>query len=119
MSKRWHHRSRHKFDISLTGTEAVMSRVQLALNVDNLDEAITFYSKLFNTEPVKVKPGYANFEVTEPPLTLVLLESPGHGGPLNHLGVEVTTSDAVHAEIARLTDEGLFTQEEINTTCCF
>ena len=96
-----------------------MSRVQLALNVDNLDEAITFYCKLFNTEPVKVKPGYANFEVTEPPLKLVLLENPGHGGTLNHLGVEVTTNDTVHAEIARLTDEGLFTQEEINTTCCF
>jgi glyoxalase/bleomycin resistance protein/dioxygenase superfamily protein len=96
-----------------------MSRVQLALNVDNLYEAITFYSKLFNTEPAKVKPGYANFAITDPPLKLVLVENPGHGGALNHLGVEVTTSDTVHAEIARLTDEGLFTQEEINTTCCF
>ena len=96
-----------------------MSRVQLALNVDNLDEAITFYSKLFNTEPAKVKPGYANFAITEPPLKLVLLENPGHGGALNHLGVEVATSNTVHAEITRLTDEGMFTQEEINTTCCF
>ena len=96
-----------------------MSRVQLALNVDNLDEAITFYSKLFNTEPAKVKPGYANFAITEPPLKLVLLENPGHGGTLNHLGVEVATSNTVHAEITRLTDEGMFTQEEINTTCCF
>jgi catechol 2,3-dioxygenase-like lactoylglutathione lyase family enzyme len=96
-----------------------MSRVQLALNVDNLDEAIVFYSKLFNTEPAKVKPGYANFAVVEPPLKLVLLENPGHGGTLNHLGVEVTTSDTVHTEIARLTDEGLSTQEELNTTCCF
>jgi catechol 2,3-dioxygenase-like lactoylglutathione lyase family enzyme len=96
-----------------------MSRVQLALNVDDLDEAIIFYSKLFNTEPAKVKPGYANFAVVEPPLKLVLLENPGHGGTLNHLGVEVATSDTVHAEIARLTDEGLFTDEELNTTCCF
>jgi len=96
-----------------------MSRVQLALNVEDLDEAISFYSKLFNTEPAKVKPGYANFAITDPPLKLVLVENPGHGGALNHLGVEVTTSDTVHAEIARLTDEGLFTQEEINTTCCF
>ena len=96
-----------------------MSRVQLALNVDDLDEAIAFYSKLFNTEPAKVKPGYANFAVVEPPLKLVLLENRGHGGTLNHLGVEVATSDTVHAEIARLTDEGLFAQEELNTTCCF
>jgi lactoylglutathione lyase len=96
-----------------------MSRVQLALNVDDLDEAITFYSKLFNTEPAKVKPGYANFAVVEPPLKLVLLENPGHGGTLNHLGVEVGTSDTVHTEISRLTDEGLFAQEELNTTCCF
>jgi catechol 2,3-dioxygenase-like lactoylglutathione lyase family enzyme len=96
-----------------------MSRVQLALNVDNLDEAIAFYSKLFNTEPAKVKPGYANFAVVEPPLKLVLLENRGRGGTLNHLGVEVATSDTVHAEIARLTDEGLFTDEELNTTCCF
>jgi catechol 2,3-dioxygenase-like lactoylglutathione lyase family enzyme len=96
-----------------------MSRAQLALNVDDLDEAIAFYSKLFNTAPAKVKPGYANFAVTEPPLKLVLIENHGHGGTLNHLGVEVESSDAVHAEIARLTGEGLFTDEEIGTTCCF
>ena len=69
--------------------------------------------------PAKVKPGYANFAVAEPPLKLVLIENPGHGGTLNHLGVEVEDSDAVHAEIARLTDEGIFTEEEIGTTCCF
>ncbi|KAA0112642.1 ArsI/CadI family heavy metal resistance metalloenzyme [Mycolicibacterium sp. P9-22] len=96
-----------------------MSRVQLALNVDDLDEAITFYSKLFNTEPAKVKPGYANFAVTEPPLKLVLLENPGKGGTINHLGVEVASSTTVHTEIARLAGEGLFTDEEIGTTCCF
>jgi catechol 2,3-dioxygenase-like lactoylglutathione lyase family enzyme len=96
-----------------------MSRVQLALNVDDLDGAITFYSKLFNAEPAKVKPGYANFVITEPPLKLVLLENPGHGGTLNHLGVEVASSDTVHAEITRLTEHGLFTEEEIDTTCCF
>ena len=96
-----------------------MSRVQLALNVDDLDEAITFYSKLFNTEQAKVKPGYANFAITEPPLKLVLLENPGHGGTLNHLGVEVQSSDTVHAEITRLTEAGLFAEEQINTTCCF
>ena len=96
-----------------------MSRVQLALNVDDLDEAITFYSKLFNTAPAKVKEGYANFAVAEPPLKLVLLQNPGKGGTINHLGVEVESSEHVHAEIARLTGEGLFTDEEIGTTCCF
>ncbi|MCV7205120.1 VOC family protein [Mycolicibacterium peregrinum] len=96
-----------------------MSRAQLALNVDDLDEAITFYSKLFNTAPAKVKPGYANFAIAAPPLKLVLIENPGHGGTLNHLGVEVESSHQVHAEISRLTDEGLFTEEEIGTTCCF
>ena len=96
-----------------------MSRMQLALNVDDLDEAITFYSKLFSAEPAKVKPGYANFAIAEPPLKLVLLENPGQGGTINHLGVEVESSDKVHAEIARLSGEGLFTDEEIGTTCCF
>jgi catechol 2,3-dioxygenase-like lactoylglutathione lyase family enzyme len=96
-----------------------MSRVQLALNVDDLDDAITFYSKLFNAEPAKRKPGYANFAVAEPPLKLVLIENPGEGGTLNHLGVEVATSETVHQEIARLSGEGLFTDEEIGTTCCF
>ncbi|OBF53692.1 cadmium transporter [Mycobacterium sp. 852002-53434_SCH5985345] len=96
-----------------------MSRVQLALNVDDLGQAIAFYSKLFGTEPAKVKPGYANFAIAEPPLKLVLLENPGHGGSLNHLGVEVATSDTVHAEIARLAEGGLVTEEELNTTCCF
>ena len=96
-----------------------MSRAQLALNVDDLNEAITFYSKLFNTAPAKVKPGYANFAVTDPPLKLVLFENPGQGGTLNHLGVEVESTEAVHAEIARLADAGMFTEEEIGTTCCF
>ncbi len=96
-----------------------MSRLQLALNVDDLEEAITFYSKLFNTEPAKVKPGYANFAIAEPPLKLVLLENPGHSGNLNHLGVEVESSEEVHDEIARLTNEDMLTEEEIGTTCCF
>ena len=96
-----------------------MSRLQLALNVDDLDQAVAFYSKLFNTQPAKLKEGYANFAVAEPPLKLVLLENPGKGGTINHLGVEVESSDIVHAEIARLTGEGLFTDEEIGTTCCF
>ncbi|WP_054812226.1 ArsI/CadI family heavy metal resistance metalloenzyme [Nocardia arizonensis] len=96
-----------------------MSRIQLALNVDDLDQAVTFYTTLFGVEPAKRKPGYANFAVTEPPLKLVLIENPGHGGSLNHLGVEVETSDQVHGEIARLSEGGLFTEEQIATTCCF
>src|SRR5271156_3622233 len=96
-----------------------MSRVQLALNVDDLDQAIAFYSKLFDTEPAKVKPGYANFAIADPPLKLVLLENPASGGTLNHLGIEAGSSEVVHAEIARLTEAGLFTQEEMGTTCCF
>ena len=84
-----------------------MSRVQLALNVDNLDESISFYSKLFNTEPAKIKPGYANFAVAEPPLKLVLMENPGQGGSINHLGVEVADVDTVDAEQTRLADDGL------------
>ena len=96
-----------------------MSRVQLALNVDDLDAAVEFYSTLFGVEPAKLKPGYANFAVAEPPLKLVLLENPGRGGSINHLGVEVDSSERVHGEIARFTEAGLFTEEEINTTCCF
>jgi Glyoxalase/Bleomycin resistance protein/Dioxygenase superfamily len=96
-----------------------MSRIQLALNVDNLAEGVAFYSKLFKTQPAKIKQGYANFAIVEPPLKLVLIENPGHGGSINHLGVEVESSEKVHAEIGRLTGEGLFTEEEIGTTCCF
>jgi Glyoxalase/Bleomycin resistance protein/Dioxygenase superfamily len=96
-----------------------MSRVQLALNVDNLAEGVAFYSKLFNTQPAKLKEGYANFAIAEPPLKLVLIENPGHGGSINHLGVEVESSEKVHAEIGRLAGEGLFTEEEMGTTCCF
>jgi hypothetical protein len=96
-----------------------MPRIQLALNVDNLAEAVAFYSKLFNTQPAKLKKGYANFAVADPPLKLVLLENPGNGATLNHLGVEVESSNLVHDEIARLAGEGMFTQEQIGTTCCF
>jgi len=93
--------------------------VQLALNVDDLDAAVDFYSKLFGVAPAKLKPGYANFAVPDPPLKLVLVENPGKGGSINHLGVEVDSSKTVHAEIARLSAAGLFTDEEMNTTCCF
>lgn len=96
-----------------------MSRIQLALNVDDLDEAITFYTRLFDVEPAKVKPGYANFVVADPPLKLVLLENAGQGGTLNHLGVEVPTSDAVLTENSRLAQAGLLTDEEIDSTCCY
>ena len=96
-----------------------MSRVQLALNVNDLDEAISFYSKLFDSEPAKVRPGYANFAVTEPPLKLVLIENPGHGGTLNHLGVEVADVDAVDAEQNRLGEAGLSSLDERATTCCY
>lgn len=96
-----------------------MSRVQLALNVSNLDEAIAFYSRLFGTEPAKIRPGYANFAVAEPPLKLILLENPGHGGTLNHLGIEVDGTETVEAEQARLVEAGLASVDEQGTTCCY
>src|ERR1700734_1338868 len=82
-------------------------RVQLALNVNNLEESIAFYSKLFGTEPAKLRPGYANFAIAEPPLKLILMENPGQGGSLNHLGVEVADTGAVDAEQTRLAEAGL------------
>jgi catechol 2,3-dioxygenase-like lactoylglutathione lyase family enzyme len=97
----------------------VPGRIQLALNVNDLGESIAFYSKLFGTGPAKVKPGYANFAVAEPPLKLVLLENPGQGGSLNHLGVEVAGADVVEAEQARLAGAGLAAVEERGTTCCY
>ncbi len=96
-----------------------MSRVQLALNVDDIDEAVAFYAKLFSAEPAKRRPGYANFAVVEPPLKLVLIENPGHGGSVNHLGVEVEDVDAVDAELTRLAAAGFATTEERETTCCY
>jgi len=99
--------------------ESTMSRVQLALNVDDLDAAITFYSKLFAAEPAKIRDGYANFAIVEPPLKLVLIQNPGKGGTLNHLGVEVEHSDMVAAATARLRQEGLVADVEENTTCCY
>ncbi len=96
-----------------------MSRVQLALNVSNLDEAIAFYSRLFGTEPAKTRPGYANFAIAEPPLKLVLLENPGQGGTLNHLGVEVADTGTVEAEQTRLAGAGLASVDERDTTCCY
>ena len=96
-----------------------MSRVQLALNVNDIDVAVSFYTKLFGTEPAKRRPGYANFAITEPPLKLVLLENPGQGGTLNHLGVEVDSANAVDAEQARLAEAGLAAVDERDTTCCY
>ena len=96
-----------------------MSRVQLALNVSDLDEAIAFYSKFFNTQPAKIRPGYANFAVEEPPLKLVLIEGGGAPGSINHLGVEVFTPDEVAAATTRLALEGMTTAIEESTTCCY
>jgi len=96
-----------------------MSRLQLALNVNDIDEAVTFYSKLFGAEPAKRRPGYANFAIAEPPLKLVLLENPGQGGSLNHLGIEVPDIDTVDTEQTRLAQAGLASVDERATTCCY
>ena len=93
-------------------------RVQLALNVNDLTESIAFYSKLFGTEPAKLRPGYANFAIADPPRKLILMENPGQGGSLNHLGVEVADTDAVDAEQTRLAQAGLASADERDTTCC-
>ncbi len=101
-----------------------MSRVQLALNVADIDRAVEFYSRLFAAEPAKRRPGYANFAITDPPLKLVLIENPdgrgqGPAGALNHLGVEVETPEQVQAATARLALEGLGPEGQEATTCCY
>ncbi|MFM9596179.1 ArsI/CadI family heavy metal resistance metalloenzyme [Streptomyces scabiei] len=97
-----------------------MSRAQLALRVSDLEASITFYSKLFGTEPAKRREGYANFALTEPPLKLVLIEGePGEETRLDHLGVEVGSTDQVNAATTRLKDAGLATFEENDTSCCY
>ncbi|AGP55628.1 ArsI/CadI family heavy metal resistance metalloenzyme [Streptomyces rapamycinicus] len=97
-----------------------MSRVQLALNVPDLGASVAFYSKLFGVEPAKRRPGYANFAITEPPLKLVLIEGEaGQETRLDHLGVEVTSTEQVTAATDRLKDAGLATFEENDTSCCY
>jgi catechol 2,3-dioxygenase-like lactoylglutathione lyase family enzyme len=96
-----------------------MSRVQLALNVTNVDAAVEFYRRLFGTEPAKRRPGYANFAIASPPLKLVLIENPNApAGTLNHLGVEVESSAEVDKEAARLRGEGFALRGEEGVTCC-
>lgn len=106
-------------DIASAAPTPAGGRVQLALNVDDLDASVAFYSALFGTDPAKRRPGYANFAIARPPLKLVLLENPGKGGTLNHLGVEFASSDAVRSESVRLAAQHLLTDEELGTTCCF
>ncbi|MEU8069191.1 MULTISPECIES: ArsI/CadI family heavy metal resistance metalloenzyme [unclassified Micromonospora] len=97
-----------------------MSRVQLALRVSDLEGSVAFYSKLFGVEPAKRRPGYANFAVENPPLKLVLLEGePGLPTVMDHLGVEVATTEEVNAATNRLTESGLITLEENDTECCY
>ena len=96
-----------------------MSRIQLALNVSDLDGAVDFYSKLFAAEPAKRRPGYANFAVESPPLKLVLIENPEAAGTLNHLGVEVGSTAEVTAAQARLAGEGLPTSSQEGVSCCY
>ncbi|MFF4544001.1 ArsI/CadI family heavy metal resistance metalloenzyme [Streptomyces sp. NPDC001406] len=96
------------------------SRVQLALRVPDLDASIAFYSKLFGTEPAKLRDGYANFAITEPPLKLVLIEgTAGEATRMDHLGVEVDSTETVHAATTRLSEAGLATDVESDTTCCY
>ena len=96
-----------------------MSRLQLAIDVGDLDEAVDFYSRMFGTGPAKVRPGYANFAIDEPPLKLVLFEKPGGGGTINHLGVEVGTTAQVVAAEARLAGADLETTGIEDTECCY
>src|SRR3954453_21596860 len=97
-----------------------MSRVQLALRVSDLDASITFYRSLFGVDPAKRRPGYANFTIAEPPLKLVLIEGePDRPTVMDHLGVEVFSTDEVAEATQRLTDSGLVTLTEDNTECCY
>ena len=96
-----------------------MSRVQVALNVSNIDEAVAFYSRFFYTEPAKRRPGYANFAIADPPLKLVLIEGVGEPGSLNHIGVEVGSTGEVVTEAARLKAQGFQLRHEDNVTCCY
>lgn len=96
-----------------------MSRVQLALNVSDLDAAVAFYRSLFGTPPAKLRPGYANFAIEEPPLKLVLIENESSAGSLNHLGIEVETPEEVEAASRRLAGEGLPTATEDHVACCY
>jgi len=96
-----------------------MGRVQLAMNVEDLDAAIDFYSRLFGQPPAKVRDGYANFAITDPPLKLVLVTGYGKPGTINHLGVEVPSTDEVDAAKQRLADEGLDPKVEAETECCY
>lgn len=97
-----------------------MSRLQLALRVSDLDASITFYSKMFNTEPAKLRDGYANFAIEQPPLKLVLLEGEDDSPTaLDHLGVEVSSTAEVNAATKHLQETGLATFEEENTDCCY
>lgn len=94
-------------------------RLQLALNVDDLDTAVDFYTKMFGVGPAKTKPGYANFAIADPPLKLVLFEGAGDDGSINHLGVETETADEVVTAEARLSAAGLVTTGIDDTICCF
>lgn len=96
-----------------------MSRIQLALNVSNLDEAVDFYARFFATPPAKKRPGYANFAIAEPPLKLVLIENPGSGGTINHLGVEVEDRDGVARAHELLARQGFPVDVEEGTDCCY
>jgi catechol 2,3-dioxygenase-like lactoylglutathione lyase family enzyme len=97
-----------------------MSRVQLALRVSDLEGSVEFYSTLFGAEPAKRRPGYANFAIDEPPLKLVLIEGePAQPTVMDHLGVEVFSTDEVTAATKRLTESGLVTLSEDNTECCY
>jgi catechol 2,3-dioxygenase-like lactoylglutathione lyase family enzyme len=94
------------------------SRIQLALNVTDLEAATRFYSQLFGVEPHKQQPGYANFAIADPPLKLVLFENPDADGALNHLGVEVADSGAVVAATGRFDHLGLQTRSSVQEQCC-
>lgn len=96
-----------------------MSRIQLALNVSHLGAAVDFYSRLLATPPAKLRPGYANFAVADPPLKLVLIEGHGTPGTMNHLGIEVPEATDVARAGARLAGEGLATATEDDVSCCY
>ena len=109
------HIDRYKYDMK----GSTMSRIQLALNVANLDEAVAFYAALFQTNVAKIKPGYANFSIDDPPLKLVLIENAQSQSPLNHLGVEVASTNEVALTGSRLSMQGIDTTNQDSVTCCY
>lgn len=95
-------------------------RMHVSYYVSDIDKTVAFYTKFFGDEPVKVKPGYAKYELESPALVISFVMSKDMVRPdFGHLGFQVESKEELDAKLNQIKKHRLEYLEENEVSCCY